>query len=398
MKRTRHQKGYIYKKGNLWLVRYYDYQVLPDGTIHRVQKAHKLAEAVGEYRSKKAARVLADELLAPLNDGRATPRSTMSLTQFIEGCYLPFVKTHKRISTFHGYRNMWNRYLKPHGGIALRDFRTADGERILEAIARASDLTSTTLQHVKAFLSGVFRYAKRQGVINSENPIRDVVIPKARAAGDTYAYSLEEILQMVRILPEPAATVVAAASFTGARKGEVRGLRWEDYDGQQIRISRSYWRSHALEPKTKKSKAPVPVIAQLGERLNLHRLISGNPEAGLMFPSPEGKPINLDALARDVIRPALERQGLSWHGWHAFRRGLATNLHRLGVPDETIQRILRHSTVGVTQNCYIKTVDADVVAAMRSLENAPSMHLGGVRTQQMVQEVRFTKPVSAYAE
>ena len=25
------------------------------------------------------------------------------------------------------------------------------------------------------------------------------------------------------------------------------------------------------------------------------------------------------------------------HGWHAFRRGLATNLHRLGVQDKIIQ-------------------------------------------------------------
>src|SRR5437879_8785039 len=29
----------------------------------------------------------------------------------------------------------------------------------------------------------------------------------------------------------------------------------------------------------------------------------------------------------------------SWHGWHAFRRGLATNLHTLGVDDKTIQAI-----------------------------------------------------------
>lgn len=375
MKRTRHQKGYVYKKGNLWLVRYYDDQVLPDGTIHRVQRAHKLAEAVGSTRSKSAARDLAREYLATINDARSTPQSSMMLTQFVESKYLPFVQTHNRISTFHGYRNMWKGYLKPHGEISLRDFRTADGEQILEAVARASDLTSTTLRHVKAFMSGVFRYAKRLGVINSENPMRDVVIPKAKTAGDTYAYSLEEILQMLNVLPEPAATIVAAASFTGARKGELRGFRWEDYDGEQIRISRSYWRGHELDPKTKKSKASIPVIAQLAERLNMHRMLSGDPGTGLMFPSPEGKPINLDALARDVIRPALKSQGLTWHGWHAFRRGLATNLHRLGVQDETIQRILRHSTVAVTQNCYIKTADADVVAAMRSLENAPSMHL-----------------------
>src|SRR5262249_39314791 len=115
-------------------------------------------------------------------------------------------------STYHGYRNLWNCYLQQHGQIALRHFRTADAERILERIAQASDLTSTTLQHTKAFLSGVFRYGKRQGVIHSENPVRDAVLPKARAAEDTYAYSVEEINQMLNILPKPAATMVSAAS------------------------------------------------------------------------------------------------------------------------------------------------------------------------------------------
>jgi integrase len=279
---------------------------------------------------------------------------------------------------------VWKGYLQPHGGIALRDFRTADVERILETIAQANDLTSTTLQHIKAFLSGVFRYAKRQGVIHSENPVRDTVLPKARPAEDTFAYSLEDITQMLHVLPEPAATIVAAASFTGARKGELRGFRWEDYDGEQIRISQSYWRSHRQEPKTRKSRAPVPVIAQLAERLNQHRALWGNPSSGLIFQSPARKPINLDALASDVIRPALQKAEIQWHGWHAFRRGLATNLHRLGVTDETIQRILRHSTVAVTQNCYIKTADADAVAAMRSLENAPSMHLGSPKRPKVM--------------
>ena len=85
-----------------------------------------------------------------------------------------------------------------------------------------------------------------------------------------------------------------------------------------------------------------------------------------------------------LCRP-LARQA---HGWHAFRRGLATNLHRLGVTDKTIQRILRHANVAVTQNCYIKTLDADAAAAMqhfgRSLQHAPSMHLSGApRTRLM---------------
>jgi integrase len=56
-----------------------------------------------------------------------------------------------------------------------------------------------------------------------------------------------------------------------------------------------------------------------------------------------------------------------WHGWHAFRRGVATNLHDLGVDDKTIQAILRHSNIGITQNIYIKSVNKSQVSAMDTL-------------------------------
>jgi len=64
-----------------------------------------------------------------------------------------------------------------------------------------------------------------------------------------------------------------------------------------------------------------------------------------------------------------------WHGWHAFRRGLATNLHDLGVPDKTIQAILRHANVAVTQNSYIKTLESQSIAAMRQLESLVDVKL-----------------------
>jgi hypothetical protein len=53
-----------------------------------------------------------------------------------------------------------------------------------------------------------------------------------------------------------------------------------------------------------------------------------------------------------------------------------------------IQRILRHASVAVTQNCYIKTVDAEVNKAMqaleRSLQYATSMHPESVRNSQVM--------------
>jgi integrase len=81
-----------------------------------------------------------------------------------------------------------------------------------------------------------------------------------------------------------------------------------------------------------------------------------------IFQCGNGRPINLDNLARRIIAPVA-----SWHGWHSFRRGLATNLHALGVDDKTIQTILRHSNIGITQNIYIKTVSEAQINAMDSL-------------------------------
>ena len=69
-----------------------------------------------------------------------------------------------------------------------------------------------------------------------------------------------------------------------------------------------------------------------------------------------------------MVRPALEAEKIPWHGGHAFRRGLATNLHRLGVSDKVIQQILRHANVTTTINIYVKMVTRDAEDAMRKLE------------------------------
>ena len=69
----------------------------------------------------------------------------------------------------------------------MRGVSVSTREKLLEAIAKQHKLTSTTLAHIKAFLSGIFRFAKRQGVINPENPMRDIVLPRGMPAGETHA-------------------------------------------------------------------------------------------------------------------------------------------------------------------------------------------------------------------
>jgi len=100
MKRTRrHQEGYVFKKGSAWYLRYYDRVTNPEGGVEHKQKCRKLVDAVGRFRTKQAPRELAEEFLKPLNDGRWTAESTITVDLFVEKFYLPYVAEQKRVST-----------------------------------------------------------------------------------------------------------------------------------------------------------------------------------------------------------------------------------------------------------------------------------------------------------
>lgn len=360
------QRGNIFKKGGNWYLRFYRDE-LRDGRVVRRRRCQKLAPFCDTYRTLRSVRSLAEEILSPLNCGRMRPETAQTVSEFIEAAYLPYVREHKRPSTHKGYTDIFEDHLKFRvAGIRLRDFRTADGEHLLSIVSHDTGLSHRSLLHIKSFLSGVFTYAKRIGALDRTNPMRDVSVPRGVPGKETYAYSLEEIQTMIRLLPEPARTAVAVAGFTGLGLSELRGLRWEDLLGDEIRVSRSVWHRHVGETKTRARTAPVPVLPFLARMLAEHAKL--NPGNGFIFAGPSGRPRDLATMGTKIIRPALKGSGVGWHGWHAFRRGLATNLHGIGVPARTIQAILRHSNVSTTLAFYVKTSDADAVAAMARLE------------------------------
>src|SRR5690348_1011997 len=238
----------------------------------------------------------------------------------------PHVATRLRPSTVDGYRKMWDQ-LKPYAnGLWLKDVRTVHLQRLLERVIAAHNYNRHSARHVKHFFGGVFKVAKQLDYYTAgANPARDTSLPNTRPENDTYAYSLAEVQTILNLLPEPVSSLVAVAAFTGLRASELRGLRWEHYTGAELRVMQGVWRSHVNEPKTKKSKAPVRVIRPLAARLGFLRAAAGNPTEGWMFASATRPtaPRDLDVLVREVIKPALAGK-VEWHGWHAFRRGLAT--------------------------------------------------------------------------
>jgi integrase len=205
--------------------------------------------------------------------------------------------------------------------------KTCDVQEWLEATAKEDALSKTTLRHIKHFLSGVFRHAAQQDYFDSgrANPVRMAEIPASAPNGcEGYAYSLEEIKQMLQVLSEPASVVVTTAAYSGLRHGELRGLSWESFvpatDEDSLGllyVRRSIWRSFAGDPKTEKSKAPVPVIPQLAERLTGYRRSRGNPISGPIFANTFGRP-----LAGSRLALSTRHEGRAEKGWNHLE-GLA---------------------------------------------------------------------------
>jgi integrase len=365
---------------------------MQDGVLVRKRVSYYLGDAVGRGRRppddiQKAAK----DHMASVTSGVVPAERIVTIKDFAEAVFLPWSEEHKRPSTFKSYADIWSRHVKPLcGEFWLKDTKCHHVQSWLDRIGKGG-LSRNTLKHIKSMVSGMFRLAKQQNYFDGINPAHDTAInPEAAEPVETYAYSLEEVQAILTLLPEPAATAFAVAAFAGLRLGEIQALEWPDYHDGEIFISRSIWNGRIGKPKTKKSCAPVPTIKPLADRLEMYRLHCGNPTTGPIFPNAKGRPRALSSILFRIILPALNRCAVcrkaerdhktdhpyrrddhlpEWHGWHAARRGLGSNLYRLEVPELVIQRILRHANVSTTMGYYIKTAADDVRDAMTKLEN-----------------------------
>jgi len=140
-------------------------------------------------------------------------------------------------------------------------------------------------------------------------------------------------------------------------QSRIVGLQWSDYDGQLIHVRRNICFGEKGEmtvelPKTEASEASVPVITPLRTILDAWEAKAEVTEGCWIFQAGFTRkkdhpatlldaarltPLSPANVLRDVVLPALEKAEIEWRGYHAFRRGLATNLRALGVDDLTIQ-------------------------------------------------------------
>jgi len=401
--KQRKQAGSIWLVNDKWYVRYAERRIV-DGVVKRQRVLKFLADKDKGMRGKEPPQKILDAaekmVDAAVNNCSVPTGQLVNLVDFAEKVFFPAIEKRLKKSTVKNYKLDWALRLKPlvkDDGTALKNYRTVNVQQWMDSIAKDRTLSKSSLKGFKSFMSSLFKEAKRLGYCDG-NPVVGVLVdPTARGPEDTYAYSLEEIETLLSLLPEPASTIFAIAAYSGLRRGEIEGLKWENYRDGHLHVEFSVWSGKVGTPKSKSSRAAVPVIPLLAERLELHRKRVGNPTKGWIFNTSNNTPLSTHNVVNRVILPTLnvcrhcgqteddhlphllgEKKACDgyerdecrpeWHGFHAGRRGLGSNLYRLGVPEKIIQKILRHSDVSTTTTYYVKTNDADSSAAMKKLE------------------------------
>jgi integrase len=381
------QRGRIYRHHGSWLLQFYD-DVLIDGKRTRKRTCVKLAPANKDHPTKRSVLLLAEKHLTPVNSGQLQPESAALLSDYIENVYLSAAEKRLRPSTVKDYREIFHQHLKDRlDGLRLRDFETHHGQRIMHSIP---DVGHARLLRIKAVLSAVFTHAIQTGVTSGVNPIHLVSVPGRPKKFRGHAYSVLEIEGMLISTTGVARVVIATAALTGLRLSELRGLRWADFDGENLHVKRTVWRTIVGPTKTEDSEGLVPVLPLLQKALEKHRG-DASADAYIFAGNKRGAPLNLHNLAARVIKPSIEkclkcqksRSGhkptdhsfelntqLVWKGWHSFRRGLASNLYFLGVQPKVIAAILRHSDIGTTLQFYVQTQTEESREALQQIEDA----------------------------
>jgi len=167
-------------------------------------------------------------------------------------------------------------------------------------------------------------------------------------------------------------TLFMMAIMSGARQGELLGLKWSDLDleNKQIKIRRTFNSQAWYKPKTRSSKREIDLGPATIRALKKWRLACPPNKLDLMFPNEAGQPLNHNNMVTRYFNPALAKAKIDRIRFHDLRHTYASLLIEQGENIKYIQSQLGHSNPTVTLNVYAHLMNkTNPVSALR-LENS----------------------------
>jgi integrase len=340
----------------MWVLRWRETVLQPDGTVRRIQHAETLGPKT-EITKKEAQRIL-QERVAAASQGQRRPQATMKLADFVRVEWRPNAELALKKSSVRYYDFQLDRYISPAlGSSSLCDMSRAQIEGCLSNL-RQKGYAGATLRDVRATLSTVLRTAVERGYLG-KNPAHGIRIRDTNAKPMRRIYSPVQVRQLLTELAEPCRTVVLLAVLTGMRIGEILALRWKRVDllRSTIEIAETFSDGQFGSPKTRSSNRVIPMSSALRSVLETYRAGAlRNAPDDLVFCTSKGTPLNSKNLYNRVLAPACDRIKQPRVSWHSFRHTHATQLAESGESLKTAQALLGHSDLETTLNTYMHVI------------------------------------------
>jgi len=377
------------------------YDVFPEKGKRRDRRTETLENTT--KKEAEAYEALKRAELVAARKAQATgeiPKDLVKLESVFEA-FLDAKGSSAEATTVQRYAAICKGYLSHFGGMRAQDLRPLHLTRKYAEFrvkgAAGRPISARTIHHVHNTLKTILNWAARRGMVSRN--VADVAwavsddLPKPNTPKPLAltGAELKAVLAEAKN-PTPSTTgrkrthyswlypAMVTSAFTGARRGEVIGLRWSDIDWtrQTLTIAQSVteWRTFK-KPKSDEIRR-LDLSPALAAVLQEHRaaqdaekraLGTAYTDQGLVFANPDGSTIN-PAWFGDAAQRCIDRSGVTRITLHGLRDTQATLALEGGADIRLISKRLGHSDSKITEQRYldIRPIrDAEVSAAFERM-------------------------------
>jgi integrase len=281
-------------------------------------------------------------------------------------------------STVASYKGIAKNHINPLiGRVKLSKLKAAHIASVLSTMEE-NELAGSTRKHAYTILNSALKWAIKMDLA-SVNPCAKITPPKPEQT-EQDVYTAEELKRFLKAAKgNRLEAVFILAATTGARQGEILGLKWEDIDLDNSRLSirrkiiEIGGHIYIEEPKTKKSRRQIDLPQMAVQALIEHRkrmLKEGYAGAGWVFPSTNGEPIRRQSFNLWAHQPIHVTAKLRYIPFKNLRHSHATALLSSGEHPKVVQERLGHSRISTTMDVYshvTPTMQADAARKMNDL-------------------------------
>ena len=301
-------------------------------------------------------------------------------------------------STIVRYKELSTRIFPAIGHIKLRELRTDQLNSLYLSLAKPGQnkrtgggLSAKTIVEHHRLISTILDQACKEQLIPF-NPASRATLPKVSKKEVNYfqpeeVAAIREALEKEQIEVEQAEedkpgskkniikwrTITELLIMTGARRGEILGLKWSavDFEANRLHICNNILYSpdrgiYEDTPKTEQSNRYISVPAETMRLLrqyqmwqNAERLRLGEyyNYQGFVFSQDNGQPVHPDSVT-DWLAKFSKKYNLPHSNPHAFRHTMASTLYFNGMDSVSISKRLGHAQVSTTANIYAHVMEA----------------------------------------